>query len=412
MPKQIVTRTLDNGLVVVVEQLPMVRSAAVNLTFPGGCSFEAANQNGVAALLADLMLRGAGGRSSRELSIELDKLGVQYNVSSGWHQATISAATVANRLSDALPLVADILLRPNLEEAQFEMCKIGREQVLRSIEDEPRQKIMSELRKRTYSPPFNRSTEGTLGQLEAITCDQTRAHYETCCTPQGAILSVAGYVEPDEIFRQCEQLFGSWSGTANAFPDELEPQTTGKHITHESTQTHIAIGYPSVPYSHEDYYKAWASVGVLSGGMSSRLFTKVREERGLCYAIGASLSGLKHDARVLCYAGTTNDRAQETLDVTLHELSHLHEGITESELNRCKARGKSSLIMQEESTMGRASTLVRDWFHLGRINTLEEIRSNIESLTIQDVTDYAIRMPAQNFDMLTIGPAPLNQTTE
>src|SRR5690606_34074482 len=102
------------------------------------------------------------------------------------------------------------------------------------------------------------------------------------------------------------------------------------------------VAYDAVPYPDDAYYAAWAAVGILSGGMSARLFTEVREKRGLCYSVYAALHSLRTEGRVLCYAGTTNERAQETLDVTLQELVRLREGVEQSELDRCKARAKSS----------------------------------------------------------------------
>ena len=179
-------------------------------------------------------------------------------------------------------------------------------------------------------------------------------------------------------------------------------------IAHESTQTHIALAYDSVSYPDPDYYAAWAAVGILSGGMSARLFTEVRERRGLCYSVFASQTSLKHEGRVLCYAGTSNERAQETLDVTIQELKKLGDGIAEDELERCKARAKSSLVMAQESTSSRASSIGRDWFLLGRVTTLQEVRDRVEALTIPMILDYVHRKPARDFTVLTIGPKALD----
>ncbi|WP_339613234.1 pitrilysin family protein [uncultured Rubinisphaera sp.] len=406
--QQIHQYEMSNGMTLLIEHLPAVRSAAVTLTFPAGTSHEPAGKNGIAALLSELMLRGAGDLDSRQLSIAFDNLGVQYSVSPGWFHLTISAATIAERLPEALELIAKVLLEPRMEANHFDMCKVGREQALRSIEDEPRQKLMIELRRRCYPPPWNRPLEGTMEHLDSITLENVTDHYRRCCVPEGAILGIAGYVDPQTTRALCEQLFGGWQGIAPKPLTEIEPKVHQGHLKHDSTQTNIGIAYPAVPYNHPDYYSGWAAVGILSGGMSSRLFTKVREERGLCYAIGASLNTLKDRARVLCYAGTTNERAQETLDVTLNELKNFGLDITENELQRCKARAKSSLIMQEESTMARAGSMVRDWFHLGEIKTLDEVRQKVDSLTIDDLTRYAEEHSAEKFQVLTIGPEPLD----
>src|SRR5213075_1957852 len=126
-----------------------------------------------------------------------------------------------------------------------------------------------------------------------------------------------------------------------------------EHIPKDTTQTQIGIAYESVRFGEPDYYAALGAVNVLSGGMSSRLFTEVREKEGLCYAVWATYTTFKDRASVLCYAGTTNERAQETFDVTLAELDRLKDGVEEEEVQRVRAGLKSSLIMQEESTSAR-----------------------------------------------------------
>src|SRR5690606_25044640 len=120
------------------------------------------------------------------------------------------------------------------------------------------------------------------------------------------------------------------------------------HITTDSNQTHIGLAYDAVPYRDDNYYAAWAAVSVLSGGSSSGLFTEVRERRGLCYSVYATLISLLEEGRVLAYAGTTPERAQETLNVTIDVIRKLADGIEQNELDRCKAGAKSALIMQQE----------------------------------------------------------------
>jgi predicted Zn-dependent peptidase len=180
-----------------------------------------------------------------------------------------------------------------------------------------------------------------------------------------------------------------------------------EHLSKETTQTQIGIAYPSVPIGHPDYYAAHAAVSVLSGGMSARLFTEVREKRGLCYAVWASYQTFKDRASVVCYAGTTNDRAQETLDVTLGELVRLQEGIEPEEVERVQAGLKSSLIMQEESTSARAGWLASDWYYLGRVRSFDEIQAAINDLTPEGITEHLRRHPPRDFTIVTLGPKPL-----
>jgi predicted Zn-dependent peptidase len=226
--------------------------------------------------------------------------------------------------------------------------------------------------------------------------------------PSGAILGIAGNIDVKQIEDIVASTFGEWSGgPLPPLKTQPVPQSP-HHIEHESAQTHIGLAWDSVPYRDERYYLAWAAVSLLSGGMSSRLFTEVREKRGLCYAISASLSTLRDEGRVFAYAGTTPERAQETLEVTVAEVMRLHEGITEDELQRCKARAKSSLIMQQESTTSRSSSLARDMYFLGRVVTLDEVNDRINALTVSQVRDFAIESAPKSMVLVTLGPQPLD----
>ena len=207
---------------------------------------------------------------------------------------------------------------------------------------------------------------------------------------------------------QIGRLFGDWKAPESPALDVGTTSGRRAHLGKEETaQTQIAIAYPSVPIGHAEYYAAVGAVNVLSGGMSSRLFTEVREKRGLCYAVSASYSGFKDRASVICYAGTTNERAQETLDVTLSELRRLAEGIEGEEVQRVQAGLKSSQIMQEESTSARAGTLASDWYYLGRVRPFDEIKSAIDGLTADGLVAHVRRHPPRDLTVVTLGPKPL-----
>ncbi len=254
-------------------------------------------------------------------------------------------ATLARNLPAALDLYADIIRRPHLPEDEIEPVKALALQDLQGLEDEPRQKVMIELRRLHYPPPLGQDRRGTEEGIASLTAKVARKHYQRLFTPRGTILSVAGNIDWQPLRDQVGRLFGDWKAAA---PPALTLGQTGAsraHLDKETTQTQIGIAYPSVPIAHADYYAAIGAVNVLSGGMSARLFTEVREKRGLCYSVWASYSGFKDRASVICYAGTTNERAQETLDVTLGELKRLQDGIEDEEVARVQAGLKSSLIM-------------------------------------------------------------------
>ncbi|MBC8379285.1 MAG: insulinase family protein, partial [Planctomycetes bacterium] len=142
---------------------------------------------------------------------------------------------------------------------------------------------------------------------------------------------------------------------------------------------------------------------ILSGSMSSRLFTEVREKRGLCYAVGARYRTLKEYAGISCYAGTTPDKAQETFDVIVEQFNQLRMGITDDEMQRAKVGLKTSLIMQCESTSSRSGGIAGDYCLLGRVRSLEEIRDKIAAMKVDDITTTLQENPFKEFTVVTIG---------
>jgi predicted Zn-dependent peptidase len=176
------------------------------------------------------------------------------------------------------------------------------------------------------------------------------------------------------------------------------------HYPHEGAQVHIGLMSGSVTPHSEDYYNARVAVAVLSGGMSSRLFTEVREKRGLCYAIGANYHSLKELAGIGCYAGSAPEKAQETYNVIIEQFKSLANGISEQELQRAKIGLQSALVMQSESTIARAGAAASDYYMLGKVRSLEEIKQNIEKTTIKSILEYLKNNPFDKFCSVTIGP--------
>lgn len=410
MAQEVYQHTFANGLTLLAERMDHVRSAALNFLVPAGYVHDPADSPGTATVVAEMITRGAGERDSRELSLALDNLGLDRDESVGAVHLRFWGATLARNLPAALTVYADILRRPHFPDDELDPVRALALQDLQGLEDEPRQKVMVELRRRHYPHPLGNDRRGTPEGLERLTAEKVRDHYRKVFRPRGTILSVAGNVEWGPLRDRVGELFGDWQGGPEPALN-LRPAPGGTaHLTKDTTQTQIAIAYPTVPFGHADYYAAQGAVQVLSGGMSARLFTEVREKRGLCYAVWASYQTFKDLAAVVCYAGTTNERAQETLDVTLQELHRLKDGVEGEEVERVRAGLKSSLIMQEESTSARAGALASDWYYLGRVRGLDEIQAAVNALSPDQIVGHLRRHPPADFTIVTLGPQPLNQT--
>jgi predicted Zn-dependent peptidase len=400
--------TFPNGLTLLGERMPGMQSAAMTLMLPAGSATDPVDRSGSATVLCDLVLRGAGERDSKQLTDYLDRLGLQRSGSVGVHHSRFGCAGLADRVIEGLGAYSDIVRRPHLPQTGFDAARDLALQALAGLDDEPRQKLLIKLREWHLPSPYGRSSMGKKENLEKLTLDLAKADHAQRYHADGAILALAGNIDFDQIRDEVQRHFGDWDGKPAGDIKIMPPPGNFHHEEQQSEQTHIGIAYPSIPETHDDYYTVRLAIEILSGGMSGRLFTEVREKRGLCYSVWAGYSSLKGQGSILGYAGTSNDRAQATLDCFMTELHRLTEGVTEPELDRAKIGLKASTIMSGESTSSRAGTIAHDYFMRGRIRTLDEIKSAIDAVTVERVNAYLKQNTPGPFTIVTVGPKALN----
>ena len=266
------------------------------------------------------------------------------------------------------------------------------------------------IREMFYPPPLGRNPLGQKETVKKLTPQLLREHLQNHLSPSGTIIAVAGEFDWDELQESIEANFGNWQGIAPRAVEIDKPKDKTMHVEKQTAQVQIALAWPAATIRDKHYYAGRIVQMILSGGMGSRLFVEVREKRGLVYAIIARYHSLKDYAGIFVYAGTTPQRAQETLTVTIDVLQNLQKGIEQDELSRAKTQLKSALIMQGESTSARADALAGDFYHLGKLRSLEEISAAIEAVSIDDVMEYLQVYPVKNLTMLTIGPEKLDST--
>lgn len=407
MAERYLQHTFKNGLTLVAEKMPGMQSAAMTLLVPAGSSGDPVDRNGSSTVVSDLVLRGAGDRDNRALTDYLDGLGLQRSASVGVHHTRFGCAALADKVMESLPTYADIVRRPQMPESGFESARDLALQALAGIDDEPRQKLLLKLREWHFPSPYGRSSMGKQEDLEKLTLELCKADFARRYQAKGAILAIAGHIEFNAVKDAVEKSFGDWIGKTPDPVVEMPPPGHRHHINQESEQTHIGIAYPSIAETDPDYYTVRMAVEILSGGMSGRLFTEIREKRALVYNVWAGYSGLHDRGSIMGYAGTSNDRAQATLDCFIAELHRLSEGVTPAELARAKTGIKASTIMSGESTSARAGAIAHDFFIRGRIRTLDEIKSAIDSVTVEKVNAYLASHKPGPFTIVTVGPKEL-----
>ena len=407
MKQTLFSTTLDNGIVIVGEQLPGVESVAVAFHVSAGAVHDPAGRCGLATLTGEMCLRGAGSRDSRQLVEDLESAGVQLGQGVSSTHTSFSGAMVARQLPDVLPIYADILRRPLLPAAEFAAARDMILQNLAGIEDDPPHRTMAMLRRLHLPAPWGLPTEGVSADVEKLAVDDVRQFVARNMQPQGTIVALAGRIDWEGFVRRIDDLLGDWQGPGES-PLAAGPRgPTIGHVPHDSQQTHIALGWSVPPYREDASHEATAALAILGGGPSSRLFTEVRERRGLCYGVSAGYQTSRDRGLAVCHAGTTADRAQETLDVMLTEIDRLPGSITAEEIGRVKARAKSGLVMQQESTAARAGAIARQWYHLGQLRSLAEELDRYDQLSVTTVESWLASQPARDLTVVSLGREPL-----
>jgi predicted Zn-dependent peptidase len=407
LSQQFFQHSFPGGLTLIAEQMPAVQSAAMAILLPAGASTDPAGKLGSATVLSDLVLRGAGKRDSRTLTDYLDSLGLQRSSSVSVHHSRFACAAMAPKVLESIATYADIIQRPHMPESGFESARDLALQAIAGIEDDPRQKLLIQLRQTFLPSPLGRNPMGSAKDLGEMELGDCRGDWQRRYQADGAIFAVAGNIDFAQVRDEVTRHFGKFPASSMGNVELLAPSSNVRHEKQKSEQTHIGIAYPSVPETDPDYYVVRAAMEVLGGGMSGRLFTEVREKRGLCYSVWAGYTSVKHLGAVLGYAGSSNERAQATLDCIIEQIHRLSEGVTAAELERAKIGLKAGTIMTGESTSARAGAIAHDYFLRGRIRTLGEIEKEINQVTVERTNAFLKGHPPGPFTVVTVGPKAL-----
>lgn len=400
--------TYGNGLVLLVEPMESMASVGMTLMTPGGVSAEPADRLGVASVMTEMIFRGAGDLDARGHSEALDRLGVRRDCDIHSRGLSLGGLMLGDRLDEGLRLILDMTRKAHLPEESLEASVQLSLGALDGLEDDPQDKVMVELKRDHLPDPLGRSDLGVAEHLKAMTMGDVRDYYGKCFVPGGAVLALSGKVDFDHARDLVGELLGDWEGTGGAFEISEASAAGGyRHVKAESSQQHIGLAFDTVGGMDANCMTQRIGIAVLSGGMSGRLFTEVRENRGLCYSVYASYAAMKDRGVVYAYSGTTAERAQETLEVLRAEMEKLGDGVEACEFERAVVGLKSRVVMQGESTSARSMALAVDEVVLGRPRTLDDLIGEVEGVTLEKLNDFVASHRPSAFTTLTVGPEPL-----
>ena len=408
MRQQLHQSNLTGGISLVAERMDHLHSVAVRILIPAGGIYDPVRKQGLSNMLTEMMDRGAGNRNSKQLSDAFEGLGIDYSFGAGLHCIAITATFLAETLKPAMELLADVIMRPKLPAKDLGAVKELVKQDIQALEEEPRRQVLLELARQHYPAPFGNDPRGSMDSVESITMQDIEKFHNERVQPSGAVIGIAGNIEFAKIEEALNDIFINWKPGKSQAIKEGKPGKQITHIDKDSEQTHIGLAFPSVRVGDPDYYGALGLVGILSGGMSGRLFTEVREKRGLCYACWANYTSNREHSSIQCYAGSTTSRAQETLEVLVKELKNASKNLSDDEIERVKVGMRTSLFKQEDSSAARAYSLSNDWFNLKRIRPIEELEASVSAIGTASIKDYMRKHGPNPITLVSMGRKSLD----
>ena len=387
---------LPNGITVLSEHMPGLRSVTVGIWVRRGSRHESAELNGICHFIEHSVFKGTTRRTARDIAVESDRLGGNLDAFTT-HEMTGFAIKVADKsLAPAFDLMADILANP-----RFDAGDLAREQKvileeMKMVEDTP-DELLGELFNAAYFPehPLGRPIEGTETTVSSFDQEMISSFHAREFSSRNLVVAAAGNLDHDVLIGLVENAFG---GSSQIKPivsvNGFQPPTPAAPILIEQKkeleQAHLVIATPWPDAKDEERYAASLLASVVGGGTSSRLWQTVREERGLAYSVGAGGSTFSDVGVFTIYAGTSPEHLDEVLDLSLTEMRRVvHERVPDEELKLAKDQALSGILLGLESSSGRVSALARQEIIHGRRISPEEVIEKIEQVTADDLLRVA-----------------------
>jgi predicted Zn-dependent peptidase len=384
---------LDNGLTILTERMPQVRSISLGAWLKIGSRSETQELNGVAHFIEHLLFKGTAHRTAEEIARQVDSIGGHLDAFTAKETICYSTKVLDEHLPIAFDILADLLIYPKFDPEDMEKERGVILEEIKMVEDTP-DDLVHEIFMQNFwkDQPLGRPILGTKQTVNKLYRDRVVEFFGEFYTPDNLIIAAAGNLEHGAVVDLIATKFGSIRTHRNGYVEV--PAHTHSRITirnkRELEQVHICLGVPSYPLSHENRYACYILNTILGGGMSSRLFQNIREKQGLVYAIFSGLNSYRDTGCLSIYAGTSLETAEKVVDLVIEELRNLKRNpVDAEELRRAKDHLKGSLMLSLESTSSRMSNLARQELHFGKYFSLDEMIHSIEQVTAEQVQEVA-----------------------
>lgn len=396
---------LKNGFRIVTEQMPGLKSASVGLWVGVGGRHEAAAENGIAHFLEHMAFKGTPTRSALRIAEEIEDVGGYINAYTSREMTAYYARCLSADVPRALDVISDIVLNPLFDQADIETERHVILQEIGQANDTPDDIIFDWLHEVSYpGQAFGRTILGPEERVSGFDAKDFRAFVARHYGPDRMILSAAGGVDHDAIVAQAEAIFGELAPVGIVQADGARFQSGERREVKDLEQAHFALNLEAPGYRDLKVYPSQIWATALGGGMSSRLFQKIREERGLCYSIHAQNAAYDDTGHVTIYAGTSEAEIGALTELTVAELKRAAEDMSEAEVARAKAQLTAGMLMGLEGPSSRAERNARLLSVWDRVPDLDEAVRRIEGVTLRDVRDFGHEVLAAGASLAVYGP--------
>ncbi|RXF73398.1 M16 family metallopeptidase, partial [Hansschlegelia zhihuaiae] len=376
---------LPSGLSVITDRMPELGTAAVGVSFSAGARSEAAEEHGLAHLLEHMAFKGTARRSAREIAEEIEQVGGDLNAATGVEQTGYSARVLAQDIPLALDILADIVVEPRFDPEELKREKNVIVQEIGGVEDTPDDLVFDWLQETAFpSQALGRSILGTPKSVCGLDEKALRGFRERCYRAKDAVVVAAGAVEHDAVVAEAARRFEGLPAGEGEKPAPARYAGGDRRARRDLEQLHVALAFEGRAYDADDVYAAQVFANLAGGGMSSRLFQEIREERGLAYTVNAFHWSYADAGLFGVYAGLGADDAADILPVTLDVLAEAAETADEREVERAKAQMKAGLLMSLEQPAARADHHARHHLAFGRPLDVAETVAKIEAVTVEE----------------------------
>jgi predicted Zn-dependent peptidase len=364
--------------------MPHLETASLGVWVGCGSRDEQADEHGIAHLLEHMAFKGTTRRSARQIAEEIEAVGGDINATTSVEATAYYARVLRADVPLALDVLSDILSDPAFDSTELAREKNVIVQEIGAAEDTPDDLVFDRLQATAFpDQTVGRSILGTPQSVRSFNPDRLRGYLARNYRAPDMVVAAAGAIDHQAVVAEVARRFSSFAGPAAPVPAPAH-FSGGAHIERRDLeQVHIALALQGVSQVDPNLYSLQVFTAVLGGGMSSRLFQEVREERGLCYAIYTFHSPYSDTGVFALYAGTDAADANELMRVVVDELAAAAEELSEFEVARAKAQMKAGLLMALESSGARAEQLARHMIAYGRPIPLEEIVAKIDAVTVE-----------------------------